>query len=146
MIFHYIRPWRKDVWYVDSPQSLLPAGSAVEKKTYRLVLLVINRLIFILILSLWTQELYLHTRSSIRGERRSLPSWTCRGLELPVQILARCANPSLIHTNLAFNSILTRATPVFTNNYIKSNRMFILRNYDVYLRRKRHEMKYFWTI
>ena len=57
----------------------------------------------------------MHTRSSIRGERRSLPSWTCRGLELPVQILARCANPSLtcIHTNLAFTSILTHATPAY---------------------------------
>ena len=89
-------------------------------RPYRLVLLVINSLIFILILSpvtldFWTQELYLHARSSIRGERRSLPSWTCRGLELPVQILARCANPSLtcIHTNLAFTSILTHATPAY---------------------------------
>ena len=86
----------------------------LKKKPYRVVLLVINSLIFILILSpFWTQELYLHTRSSIRGERRSLPSWTCRGLELPVQILARCANPSLIHTNLAFTSILTHATPAY---------------------------------
>ena len=32
---------------------------------------------------------------------------------MPVQILARCANPSLIHTNLAFTSILTHATPAY---------------------------------
>ena len=95
-----------------------PLDPQLKKKTYRFVLFVTNSLIFILIhspvtLDFWTQELYLHSRSSIRGERRSLPPWTCRGLELPVQTLARCANPSLIHTNLAFTSILTHATPVY---------------------------------
>ena len=32
---------------------------------------------------------------------------------MPVQILARCANLSLIHTNLAFTSILTHSTPAY---------------------------------
>ena len=75
-------------------------------------------MIFILILSpvtldFWTQELYSHTRSSIRREKRWLPSWTCQGSELTVQILARCANPSFTHTNLAFTSILTCTTPAY---------------------------------
>ena len=75
-------------------------------------------MIFILIFSLvtlvfWTQELYSEIRSSIRREKGLLPSWTCRGSEMTVQILARCANPSFTHTNLAFTSILTCTTPAY---------------------------------